>query len=378
MEKRFLLWISLVLLVFSACSPRSEQPGWKGRLYLDNGISVVENPAKPVYGHVNLNLEEELSIGNDETQPDAIFKQISGLAVDREGNIYISDPRAVAIKVFDDSGHYVRMIGRPGEGPGEYQSPRIIYLSPDGQTLHVMDFNFRLLFYRTEGTYLGQATLRSPIRDFIIDAENKLWGIVSVLDEEGERRALEKIEIDGKVLLQIIKVPYQVSRKIEADATIRITTGYEEDLFMVALMGKNLAYGYSGEYKLTIIETDGQPRLIIKNQGARRLIPPEEASKIAEYLKSKYQPHFFGIFTDDLDRMWVLRDNPLSVKGRAARYDIYSQDGYFIYTTSLPYARLLVLKNGKLYARHVEEETGIHMVKRYRIENWNLLKTSLD
>ena len=65
---------------------------------------------------------------------------LSGIAVDRNGNVYVSDRGATKIWVFDSLGRSQRGIGRKGEGPGEFQSPTGIAIGPDGR-LWVRDIN---------------------------------------------------------------------------------------------------------------------------------------------------------------------------------------------------------------------------------------------
>lgn len=64
--------------------------------------------------------------------------ELSGIAVDRAGNVYVSDFAAAKIWVFDPNGRSVASIGRKGEGPGEFQAPTGVAVAPDGR-LYVRD-----------------------------------------------------------------------------------------------------------------------------------------------------------------------------------------------------------------------------------------------
>jgi len=366
----------MVLLIFS-CHQKSQKPIWKGKLEEENGIKVVHNPSEPAFGSLALELEEELSIGSEENEH-TLFSQIFSLAVDEAGNIYISDMQAPAIKVFDPGGRYLRTIGGSGQGPGEYQSPRTIFLTLDQQTLYVRDFIFKLLSYRPDGTYLGETNLRSYCSDFFVDGQGYIWGILSVADEKGRSNALEKVAPDGRIVLQMARVPNEMYIRTDGTMTSSVTTGFEYDLSAVLLDEKTVVYGYSREHRLTMIDTDGHPLLIIKNREPARSIPEEDIKEAAQYISHSEQPYFYRLFTDDLGRIWVLRDNPLGARGRPREYDIYNRNGYFLYRTRLPYGRCLVIRKGRLYARHIDEEQGLVMVKRLRIKNWDLIKSTLD
>jgi hypothetical protein len=58
---------------------------------------------------------------------------LSGVAVDRAGNVYVSDRAAAKVWVFDPSGRSQRGIGRKGKGPGEFDSPTGLVVGPDGR-----------------------------------------------------------------------------------------------------------------------------------------------------------------------------------------------------------------------------------------------------
>src|SRR5688572_17346541 len=64
--------------------------------------------------------------------------ELSGVAVDRSGIVYVSDFSATKIWVFDAGGRSVAGIGRKGQGPGEFQAPTGVAVAPDGR-LYVRD-----------------------------------------------------------------------------------------------------------------------------------------------------------------------------------------------------------------------------------------------
>jgi streptogramin lyase len=64
--------------------------------------------------------------------------ELSGIAVDRAGNVYVSDFSATQIWVFDAAGRSLKAIGRKGQGPGEFQAPTGIAIGPDAR-LYVRD-----------------------------------------------------------------------------------------------------------------------------------------------------------------------------------------------------------------------------------------------
>jgi len=60
------------------------------------------------------------------------FARPSGLAVDREGNLYVADTLNNRIEVFDADGDFVRTFGKAGDGPGYFARPKGVAIDSDG------------------------------------------------------------------------------------------------------------------------------------------------------------------------------------------------------------------------------------------------------
>lgn len=85
-----------------------------------------------------------------------ILKWPTGLARDgKQGLVFVTDTYAHDVKVFDDRGKLLRVIGRRGTGPGEFNFPTHLSLS-DGQ-LYVADTaNARIEVFDEAGKFLRQ------------------------------------------------------------------------------------------------------------------------------------------------------------------------------------------------------------------------------
>lgn len=66
--------------------------------------------------------------------------ELSSVAVDGFGNVYVSDFSAFKIWVFDKKGRSLPGIGRKGQGPGEFSAPTGLGIGPDGR-LYVRDID---------------------------------------------------------------------------------------------------------------------------------------------------------------------------------------------------------------------------------------------
>ncbi|MGE3524758.1 MAG: hypothetical protein AB7I33_02455, partial [Gemmatimonadales bacterium] len=85
-----------------------------------------------------------------------------GMAVDgRSGHILIADIQLPGIVEIDgEAGRIVQVLGREGNGPGEFKAPQRLALSPDGRLLAVYDIGRRTIDILTRA---GTQLRRIPI-----------------------------------------------------------------------------------------------------------------------------------------------------------------------------------------------------------------------
>jgi hypothetical protein len=88
-----ILSLGIILLIgWTSVANQGSQLSWKGKIVTENGVKVVKNPAEPLYGELILQLEQDLSIGGNESDDNYYFpKGVWELNVDDQGNIYAAD-----------------------------------------------------------------------------------------------------------------------------------------------------------------------------------------------------------------------------------------------------------------------------------------------
>ncbi len=62
------LAICILLVITFVYSADRQKPQWKGKIEYENGVKVIKNPNEPLYGEITFELEEDLSIGNEEDE----------------------------------------------------------------------------------------------------------------------------------------------------------------------------------------------------------------------------------------------------------------------------------------------------------------------
>jgi len=104
-----------------------EKPEWTGKIKYKEGVKVVKNLNKPVYGDLTFDLEVNLDI-SDRKSKKFKFHDIGLITLDNQENIYALDTSENCILKFDSSGNYLKKIGRKGQGPGEFERPSNLFI----------------------------------------------------------------------------------------------------------------------------------------------------------------------------------------------------------------------------------------------------------
>ncbi len=93
------------------------------------------------------------------------------VAVDPEGKVYVSDPGAFCVQVYDAEGRYLRTLGRQGVGPGQFARPRGLATDREGrlyvvdgatQVVQLFDKEGRLLIFFGDPTITGPGSTSLP------------------------------------------------------------------------------------------------------------------------------------------------------------------------------------------------------------------------
>jgi len=368
---------SIVPFVLCMHVQAQKKSAWKGKVDVEDGVKVIKNPEKPLYGEIKFELEEDLQIGKEDDD-NYIFERIYDVKADRDGNVYVLDGKAGRIQKYDKKGTYLQTIGKKGQGPGEFQMPFGLFIHPKTGLLYVQDM-IRIKLFDSAGKYQKETVLRTYPSEFSVDDDGNLWVVANKQMEKGEFKSLEVVGIKGEVISTIVEVPYRIyTKRTGEDSTITVVTGFEHDLHFAKIEENTCIYGYSDKYELSAVDKSGKNLLKFrKEESAKSIVAPYIKGPAAANLP-KYEPFFYSIFADDVMRIYVLKNNVMAAKEKPKEFDIYSKDGYFLYKTMLPYGRAFCIKNGYLYARHILEDTGLEVVKRFKIKNWSSIKNSAE
>lgn len=125
--------------------------------------------------------------------------QPTGLAFDASSKqLFVVDTRASQIKVYGADGVLVKRIGGRGTGPGEFNYPTLLWLSPQGRLFVTDSLNFRVQILGRDGSFIasfghvgdgtGDAARQKGVATdhhghiYVVDS---LFHAVQVFDENG-------------------------------------------------------------------------------------------------------------------------------------------------------------------------------------------------
>jgi DNA-binding beta-propeller fold protein YncE len=106
----------------------------RGRLY------VVDSHAHRVFACDLGRLDRGASFG-ERGEEDNEFNFPNSVAVDKQGNVYVTDTLNFGVKVYDKDFKFIRKIGQHGTGMGMFDRPKGVALDSEGN-LYVVDASF--------------------------------------------------------------------------------------------------------------------------------------------------------------------------------------------------------------------------------------------
>jgi len=384
----------LIASITIADTKDNQKAEWKGKIEIENGIKVIKNPREPLYGEIKFELEEDLSIGSEEDE-NYMFIRASDIEVDEKGNIYVLDSKECRIQKYDRDGNYLQTIGRKGQGPGEFERASRMVLDSKGR-IYVNEFR-KIHIFDENGKFRRSRNIGSSISSYRITKEGNILGHSRTFSEEGRTLDIVLIDSEGKKLKTIASFKDQSGFMKKGNISIGMSLRFGARLYFCHLSEELGIYGYSSEYKLFVINSSGEVSYIIEKDEPRQAVTQKEKRKLIKdrverqrgSLKlsegdikkllnfPKYKAFYTQIMTDDKGRIYVRKMKPVSSNDKTRSYEIFSQEGYYLYKTKIYDIFPNIIKNGFIYTSKSDSDTGYYKVKRYRIKNWNQIKEGI-
>lgn len=377
MEKqifRITAFVIILALSFSCQQPDSQ---WQGTIEEVDGVTVVKNPIEPLYGEDVLEFSEELAIGVVEGEEEYMFQMVNDVEADDQGNIYVVEGRLAHVRVFNESGEYLKTIGTRGQGPGEMQMPIYVQVTDQDEIL-VHDYTGqRLSYFSMEGVFLKQkstASTGSPFIPIRLGPQGNLATIAAFGPQPVGGKQLRYFDANLVLISMIVKE--------ERDMRKTFDIGKPTWFCDVSHSGR-IFWGDSKEYVINVLSSDctliGR---IAKEYKPFELAPEDKeyyreryASALERGLKIEFRSHYpaFGeINVDEEERLFVRTFRKIESRDNRYYHDVFDTEGKYLATVPIRanLSREAVWKNNKLYTIEMNEE-GYQQVKRYKV-TWNI------
>jgi len=111
------------------------------------------------------------------------FSAPTNVAVDHDGNVYVTDTLNDRVEIFDAEGNFISTFGKPGDGPGYFARPKGIAIDCDGHIWVADQMQDRVMVFNREGqllTYIGDTHANGPgqfkaLVAIAIDKQNRVF-----------------------------------------------------------------------------------------------------------------------------------------------------------------------------------------------------------
>ncbi len=146
------------------------------------------------------------------------FAKPTNVAVDDEGNIYVSDTLNFRVEVFDAEGTFIRSFGKAGDGPGYFARPKGIAIDADGHVWVADEVQDRLQLFTPEGQLLmwiggGHGVLPGQFSALVGVAVDRKTNRVFTTEQYPGRLQIFKYTRDAEALAEAKKRDEEAAKK---------------------------------------------------------------------------------------------------------------------------------------------------------------------
>lgn len=325
---------------------------------------------------IRFDLKKTILITESDDDDAYMFTDVKHINLNSKNNIYLIDDLRVA--KYDNTGKYLCTIGGKGQGPGEYISPKYLFID-DNNSLFILDSGRSIISYNLNGIFIKKIQLEFGIvGNFFVDELGNIYGISRQYTNEGVIKSLCKFSDQGKIISTYAK-HQEIDVNVKSSGGGGVLSGikhpHSADAFFFPILGKVLCFGVNLYYDFKLFDLDGNIQL----EFGRKLKSLSISKTIKEYKKRfgdstirrfifpNTTPFYSGILADDKGYIYVLRTKSILAKDKKVALDIFSSDGNFIGTTQLSNMPSVIRENA-MYVID-KDELGRSSIQKWIIVN---------
>lgn len=349
---------------------------------------------KEIYATGTVAFVAELTIDESTLPEDEFFEGIIDIGSDEAGNIYLCDIQACNIKKFSADGKFLKIIGRKGQGPGEFNMPWRMAVT--GNRLFIYDMgNRRLCALTTDGEYIKSIGVQNtegrprnmrahPGGDIIVERE-----IIHYREEDRPQDCVIQIFSPGLELKKTISTHQVLRNKFRTIQGMfsNIIQPFTPDVFWFVAPDGKIVIGLAEDFTIEIhhsekgllssfkhtyepVKVTDQDKeqffstiTFSSSEGGRSELP-KELKKLTEFPKTK--PAFDALLVDSEGNILVhtVRKDP---EGSTPKFDAFDPEGEFIGTVKITGVKAFpheaLVGKGCIWIIESDEESQTQVVK---------------
>ncbi|MGD8536450.1 MAG: 6-bladed beta-propeller [Candidatus Aminicenantes bacterium] len=347
-----------------------------------DGVKHVHNPAEPLKGTVDLELEEILRIDMKEQKAEDLFVFLRFWKGPR-GNVYLYDWTKKRVHQFNSKGEFLGAFCRIGQGPGEFSqwSTFALHFIKEGEIWAIgggkvarfdMERNFLGEIKRgrwiSDAVYMDETSFVAKRNEQVGEGrEMREWAVISYgqMNQDGQSDILH----DYFKATDVGMVRKGQSAFADEWATPRLYWAYDD-------FNNRVYTVLNTEYRITSHELSGERFFFFDKVHSNYIMDEDERE---QYIKENFKKREFymQIYPDEF---CAIRDIKLLPRGHLAVYsidgvetfsiDVYDPEGRFLYVLNPPQG--ISLEHAKFYdfglaLREEKEDRDIYV--EYRVKN---------
>jgi DNA-binding beta-propeller fold protein YncE len=207
---------------------------------------------------------QELELDEKTMPKDVLFAGPSALDCDAAGNVYVMDFSDNNVKQFDPSGKFLKLIGRKGQGPGEFSMPIDIVFAKDRLIVRDMGNN-RLCSLTLAGEFI-KAENESAFSGRPYKVGALPTGEIVL---ETQKTYFSEPDRAQDCFIEILTPDLQTKNKIYSQAVLRnkymrsggltfnLPQPFCPDIYWDVSPSGNIVVGFSGKYEISAYNKEG-------------------------------------------------------------------------------------------------------------------------
>ena len=296
-----------------------------------------------------------------------------------DGSFFVLDAKECLIKSFDAKAKFLRSFGKKGQGPGEFNGPISLTITPANELLVEDGSNRRLSYFTLDGKPLRQQST----------AQGMGMGLAGLMMDPQGRIAARSLTFEGGKIGFEIKVydkdlkPGKSLAKIELASLGQLKmdplTNMPAMNFAPDARG-NVYVGSSKGYLIRAFDFDGRLRRTIEREYVPIRVKKEDQAEILKMLGKmpatggfnlkdmiiipEVFPAYSAFIAHPDGRLLVRTSREMGKKDKEKTYDVFDPDGRYVSNFSSA-ADFILWQGDKLYGTE-QNEDGFTILKCFR------------